>query len=187
MGTEIGFSDRVQSLVARLSQREPCALTELVDVTSFRLVRFAVALSRHQQDAEDAVQAVFVRLAAEPQRMTAVATAWNYLLGMVRNEVLANVRRHKRCSPSGTMEELVTRCPVDEAEREESYRAVWKAIRDLPTAQAEVVVLKIWEGMTFAEIGETLQLSPNTVASRFQYAMTKLTSSLRAQQGVHRD
>ena len=71
--------------------------------------------------------------------------------------------------------------PVDEAEREESHRAVWAALRSLPQEQAEVVVLKIWEGLTFSQIGDVLTISPNTAASRYQYAMTKLTSRLSKQ------
>ena len=46
------------------------------------------------------------------------------------------------------------------------------------TEQAEVVVLRIWEGMTFAEIGEVLEISQNTAASRYQYAMQKLSRRL---------
>ena len=84
--------------------------------------------------------------------------------------------------------DLVTLCRVDELEREESYRAVWSALRTLPPEQAEVVVLKIWEEMTFAQIGQILETSPNTVASRYQYAMARLTRRLASQQReVQRD
>jgi RNA polymerase sigma-70 factor (ECF subfamily) len=52
-------------------------------------------------------------------------------------------------------------------------------LQKLPPAQSEVVVLKIWEGMTFAEIGEVLGESPNTAASRYRYALQKLTHFLQ--------
>ena len=73
---------------------------------------------------------------------------------------------------------------LDEIELEETHRAIWCAIRGLPREQAEVVVLKIWEDMTFLEIGQLLEVSPNTVASRYQYAMGKLASKLSSQQGA---
>jgi RNA polymerase sigma-70 factor (ECF subfamily) len=51
-----------------------------------------------------------------------------------------------------------------------------------------VVVLKIWEEMTFAQIGQILDTSPNTVASRYQYAIAKLTRRLaKPLREVHRD
>src|SRR5262249_23722812 len=150
------------------------ALGMLFDLTARRLVRFAVTISHHQQDAEDAVQAVLTRLAVDPRRVAGSDWPWAYLLQMVRNEVLVILRRRRRCAPTGDLYDLTTYCPVDEMEREETHRAVWSALRFLPVEQAEVVVLKIWEDMTFAQIGAILELSPNTVASRYQYGLAKL-------------
>jgi RNA polymerase sigma-70 factor (ECF subfamily) len=48
------------------------------------------------------------------------------------------------------------------------------ALSELPEPQREVVVLKIWSGLTFAQIAGALAESPNTVAARFRYAMQKL-------------
>ena len=97
---------------------------------------------------------------------------------MVRNDALLIARRKQRSLAADDLTDLATHCQVDELEREETHRAVWSALRTLPPEQAEVVVLKIWEEMTFAQIGHILEISPNTAASRYQYAMTKLTSRL---------
>ncbi|MGY8716457.1 MAG: RNA polymerase sigma factor, partial [Verrucomicrobiia bacterium] len=48
----------------------------------------------------------------------------------------------------------------------------------LPSEQREVVVLKVWGGLTFAQIAEQLDLSANTAASRYRYALTKLREAL---------
>lgn len=180
------FADRVRECTDQLATTGVEALGVLFDLTAQRLVRFAAALTRHQQDAEDAVQAALARLARQPHRLHGIARPWAYLLRIVRNEVLANVRRQQHTSPAGSLADLVTCCPVDEAEREESHRAVWAALRTLPAEQAEVVVLKIWEEMTFAQIGEVLDVSPHTAASRYQYAMAKLTARLtRRSEALH--
>jgi RNA polymerase sigma-70 factor (ECF subfamily) len=42
------------------------------------------------------------------------------------------------------------------------------------------VVLKIWESFTFAQIAELLRLPQPTVASRYRYAMQKLSRKLAA-------
>jgi RNA polymerase sigma-70 factor (ECF subfamily) len=103
---------------------------------------------------------------------------------MVRNEALLICRRQQRCSLSGSLGDLLTRRLVDEVEREETHRAIWMALRELPSQQAEVVVLKIWEEMTFAQIGELLDVSPHTAASRYQYAIRKLAGKLTS---LHRE
>jgi RNA polymerase sigma-70 factor (ECF subfamily) len=178
MATTSDFSQRVRECSERLSEMGAGALGALFDLTSDRLVRFAIALARNQHDAEDAVQTALVRVAREPRVLAAARCPWAYLLRIVRNEALVIARRKQRCSPAGNLADLVTVRRVDELEQEETHRAVWSALRTLPADQAEVVVLKIWEGMTFAQIGEILEASPNTIASRYQYAMAKLTQRL---------
>ena len=53
-----------------------------------------------------------------------------------------------------------------------------EAVVQLPSEQREVVVLKVWGGLTFAQIAEQLDLSANTAASRYRYALTKLREAL---------
>lgn len=174
----------VRESTDRLSVVGVAALGALFDLTAQRLVRFAAARTRHQSDAEDAVQAALARLATTPKLLAGVNCPWSYLLRMVHNEVLLIARRQQRVALGGSLDDLVTHCPVDELEREESHRAVWSALRTLPPEQAEVIVLKIWEEMTFAQIAEVLELSANTVASRYQYGMAKLSRRLLQQQPV---
>lgn len=182
------LSERVRECTGRLAIAGVDALGALFDLTSHRLVRFAVTLTRNQHDAEDCVQTVLVRVAGDPVLLNSVDSPWAYLLRMVRNEALL-VGRRKRTRPMlGDVTDLVTLCRVDELEREETHREVWSALRTLPSEQAEVVVLKIWEEMTFAQIGQILDTSPNTAASRYQYALAKLTKRLLpTRREVHRD
>jgi RNA polymerase sigma-70 factor (ECF subfamily) len=178
MGEQTTFSERVGERASTLAELGVNALGALYDLTARRLVRYAVTLTRNQHDAEDAVQAVLVRVAARPNLLAAAKCPWSYLLRMVRNEALGIVRRRKRWSLVSNVADLFTRHLVDEVELEETHRAVWKALRQIPTEQAEVVVLKIWEQATFVEIAEVLEISPNTAASRYQYAMEKLSHQL---------
>jgi RNA polymerase sigma-70 factor (ECF subfamily) len=172
------FTRRLEACTAHLASVGVDALGPLFDLTSNRLVRFAVTLTRNQHDAEDAVQATLVKVAARPRLLADATRPWPYLLQMVRNESLAVARRKQRCVAAGNLSDLATVRRVDDLEQEDSHRAVWAALRSLPSVQAEVVVLKIWEAMTFAEIAEVLGASPNTVASRYQYAMAKLSQRL---------
>jgi RNA polymerase sigma-70 factor (ECF subfamily) len=178
MGERPTFSERVSQRASALAELGVSALGGLYDLTARRLVRYAVTLTRNQHDAEDALQAVLARLAARPKLLAAANHPWAFLLRMVRNEALGIVRRSKRSTLVASLADLTTRRRVDEVELEDTHRAVWKALRQLPAEQAEVVVLKIWEQMTFAEVGAVLEISPNTAASRYQYAMQKLSRRL---------
>lgn len=172
----------VRGFATKLSEDGVGALGGLFDLTSQRLVRYAVTISRNQHDAEDAVQTALAKVASQPHRLSRAERPWSYLLQMVRNESLLVLRKRKRVSLLGNLSDLLTRCPVDTMEQEETHRAIWTALRRLPTNQAEVVVLKIWEEMTYAQIAEVLDENPDTVASRYRYAMEKLASMLTSQQ-----
>jgi len=66
-----------------------------------------------------------------------------------------------------------------EIEDRERARLVQDALDRLPVEQREVVTLKIWGGLTFAEIAEALEIPANTAASRYRYALEELRRQTR--------
>jgi RNA polymerase sigma-70 factor (ECF subfamily) len=56
-----------------------------------------------------------------------------------------------------------------------------RAMEELSREQREVLVLKIWGEQTFESIGETLEISPNTAASRYRYGLEKLRKVLKGE------
>jgi RNA polymerase sigma-70 factor (ECF subfamily) len=173
------LSNQVREYAECISASGGAALAGLYDLTAQRLVRFSVTITRNQHDAEDAVHAALIRVVSNPQLLLRAESAWPYLLSMVRNESLVVLRKKKRWSLVSTLTDLLTSRSVDELEREETYRSVWLALRTLPTEQSEVVVLKIWENLTFAQIGLVLDCSASTAASRYRYALIKLSGMLQ--------
>ena len=152
------------------------ALAELYDLAAPRLVRYAVTLTRNLDDAEDVLQAAFVQIARCPERLAEARHPWPYLLRVVRNEALRVIRQRRSQPPVENPPACVDHTQFDQQEVAESVR---NALNKLPPIQAEVVVLKIWENMTFAQIGAVLGTSPNTAASRYRYALEKLTPLLQ--------
>ncbi len=172
------FSIRIRKCATEVGQGGACALGKLYDLTAPRLVRYAHMLTRNREDAEDALQAAMVRIALNPRVLANARYPWAYFLKIVRNEALNIVRRKKPA-------QLLSCCTAvwtDEThllETADLNQQVQIALRKLPPSQSEVVVLKIWEEMTFAEIGEVLGQSPNTAASRYRYALSKLSQHLQ--------
>jgi len=65
-------------------------------------------------------------------------------------------------------------------------RAV-RALPRLPAEQREVIVLKLWHGMTFEAIGDLLSIPANTAAGRYRYGLRKLRSWLEIHDEEQRD
>jgi RNA polymerase sigma-70 factor (ECF subfamily) len=61
-----------------------------------------------------------------------------------------------------------------------SQRELAAAIDRLPVEQREVLVMKIWNELTFAEIAAALAISQNTAASRYRYALGALKKNFVA-------
>jgi len=150
----------------------------MFDLSAQRLVRLAMTITATQQDAEDALQYAFSRIAAKPRLLAKADHPWPYLIRTVRNEALRIVQK-RRPGRLGEFDREGKTPSVDEVfQQQETAERVRRILQGLPKAQYEVVILKHWEGLTFAEIAETLEKSQNTVASRYRYAMEKLQRSL---------
>lgn len=146
-----------------------------------KLVLFARQWVPSFADAEDVVQNAFVRFwrhrpDAQPEHYpllyAAVRTAaLDYIRGSERR-----MRRENddRATPAGHDEPFFD-TTIEQRERAE---AIQTALQRLPEAQREVLVLRIWGDLTFAQIAETLDESINTVASRYRYAVQALRESI---------
>ena len=175
----------MRECACRIKREGISALQELYDLTAPRLYRYALTITRHHQDAEDVLQAAMVRITLHSHRLADAIHPWAYFLRVVRNEALRIAREQKArrsreqlTSPEILEQgEMVTQ-DLQGAGVSEIREFVQAAMKTLPAEQAEIVVLKIWEELTFAEISQILDESPNTVASRYRYALRKLNQSL---------
>ncbi|MEM9157527.1 MAG: RNA polymerase sigma factor [Verrucomicrobiota bacterium] len=157
---------------------------DLYRKTSSRLLLFARQYVSGLQDAEDVLQEAFVKFWKNREEGLDEERQVARLYGCVRWVALDWLRRNGRrvkredaASNDASLREGDTlfECPVDEEER---VKAMQDALLQLPEAQREVVALKVWSGLTFDAIGEALDISPNTAASRYRYALAALRTNM---------
>lgn len=141
------------------------------------LLLFARQWVRTSADAEDIVQEAFVKFWRADRNIG----NRGLLYSAVRTTALDFIRRDSRRA----RRELAVFSESDEAVQfeidDESQRELTAAVDRLPQEQREVLVMKIWNDLTFAEIGEALGISQNTAASRYRYALTALKKALLPQ------
>jgi RNA polymerase sigma-70 factor (ECF subfamily) len=141
------------------------------------LLLFARQRVPSRADAEDVVQEAFVHFWRTRQRAADPAA---YLYRCVKNCALDWQRGRKRqrrreVAVARPEAETLFDGPLEEGERRSAIEAV---LLNLPESQREVVVAKIWGCLSFPQIAEALQISPNTAASRYRYALAKLREQL---------
>ncbi|MGH8163859.1 MAG: RNA polymerase sigma factor, partial [Rhodanobacteraceae bacterium] len=81
-------------------------------------------------------------------------------------EAAASLEAADRCEPIFTTED-------------EGQQLLAAAVERLPNEQKEVVLLKIRNELTFAEIAGVLEISQTTAASRYRYALGALKKILQ--------
>ena len=124
------------------------------------------------------MQAAMVRIANKPSALASARLPWPYFVRVARNEALKIVQKRRSNRSLSVLFEPTSR-EKDEAEEDDNRAFIRRAISRLPKKQAEVVVLKVWENLTFSEVADVLDESPNTIASRYRYALQKLTEVLQ--------
>jgi len=143
-------------------------LGALYDVWASRLLAYMMTITRDRSRAEDALQNLFVKLATISPALRDPTT---YLFRAARNEAISISRRRKERA----LDELeVVAVPGRPAEA----AAIAEALDSLPPEQLDVVLLHVYEGLTFREIAEVLDVPPDTAASRYRYALEKLRGML---------
>lgn len=146
----------------------------LYETQAPQIVLYGRALGLSHGEAEDVLQETFIALM---QRDEPPEKPLNYCLRTFRNRAL----NHKRGLWRRLARELESARWFERSEGESpAERAAMRCLEKLPCEQREVIVLKIWHGHTFEQIGELLDLSPNTAAGRYRYGLQKLKACLNA-------
>jgi RNA polymerase sigma factor (sigma-70 family) len=141
------------------------------------LLLFAQAVTGERGRAQDAVHQVFLKL-IEKGSLRQVVDKKAYLFACVRNAALNEGKQRQRNAPLDP--DAAWFIPPDrDYAGEQNLR---RALEALPGDQRQVMVLHVWGELTFSQISDLLDLSSNTVASRYRYALAKLRDSMFAKE-----
>ena len=136
------------------------------------LVAFACSILGDRASAEDVLHQVFLKLLE--RSALAPDDPRTYLFRAVRNAALNIWRSRSRHV------ELDSQPAWFEAPAESAGEgiALELALKELPSGQREVIMLRIWGGMTLEEAAGVLEIPANTAASRYRYGLEKLRQRL---------
>lgn len=140
-----------------------------------RLLLFARQWLPGRADAEDAVQAGFVKFwrskpgASEADTPLLYAAVRCAALDLLKR----NARRLRREDQAALDAEDVW-WDADSLAGRETAGEIRQAMTRLPEEQREVIVLRVWADLGFAEIAAALGENINTISSRYRYALANL-------------
>jgi RNA polymerase sigma-70 factor (ECF subfamily) len=164
------------------SARQKPEIERLYDEHAQPLYAFLLNLTRDEADTRDLLQDIFVKLARGPELLAGVRDKRAFLIRLAHNAAIDLIRR--RGTRDKTREQFAAEnispfAPTGNPDEQAFRTALAEALAGLPEDQRAVVHLKLWDGLTFEQIADALDIPLNTAASRYRYGLDKLRERLR--------
>lgn len=144
-----------------------------------KFLLFARQKARFEADAQDLVQEAVLEAMGRsdgskpPPVALVMATIHRRAIDFARSEDRRAVRELK--VHAGASEAWFD----NEVEQREQGYLIQSAMKQLPEIYREVITLKVWGELTFAEIADALGIPANTAASRYRYGLGELRKLTR--------
>lgn len=142
----------------------------------------ALSVTRNRAEAEDSVQDAFMKLAKKDIAPKGDPVA--YIYAIVRNAALDRLRKRKRIvdAPEFVFEDEKSKEPKPGMSLQEQERnfIIRKEIEKLDEPQREVIIMKLFTGLTFEQISEILNEPLSTVSSRYARTLKSLKQRMEA-------
>lgn len=165
----VGAEDPLDEVVARAMRGDRRAFGVLYE--RFHRVVHAIALARvGARDASDIVQDVFAYVWAKLTTLREPAAFPGWITTIARSKAVDHARKVR---PTTDADELT----CDQPPHAEAARAL-QAIRELPEAYRETLIMRLVEGLTGPEIAERTQLTAESVRVNLHRGMKLLRERL---------
>jgi RNA polymerase sigma-70 factor (ECF subfamily) len=168
-----------QELIMRSQQGDRRAYGELVTLYQNGVINVVYRMCGNPILAEDAGQEAFIRAWKNLRRFDGRHSFRSWIYRIAINAALDVLKREKETSELDALQ-LAAGNDLPEAtlERKERADEVRQAILALPEVQRTVLILREYEGLSYAEISSALGIPLGTVMSRLSYARGQLRQSL---------
>ena len=168
-------------LVTRAQGGDRNAFSELVGIHARGVLNVIYRMCGDEQLAEDAAQEAFIQAWLHLPSYRPQTPLRNWLYRIAVNAATDKFRKEKRILPTDIEDlQLTDERPDPESvvSQRERTALIQQAVLSLPEASRAVLVLREYEGMSYHEIADALDIPVGTVMSRLNYARKLLKDKL---------
>ena len=165
--------------IAAAQEGDRQAFGKLVELHRQGVINVVYRMCGDSQLAEEAAQEAFIRAWQNVRRYNSRFAFRNWVYRIALNVAIDDLRRTKETVDieAGPLA-AGTEGPEASLERKERSEQVRQAVLDLPPASRAVLVLREYEGLTYQEIADALDIPIGTVMSRLNYARSQIRKVL---------
>jgi len=165
----------------KLSRSEKMAFERYVKANMKRAYYSAFGIIGSHDAAMELTQAAFIKAYRNFKSFDNTKNFFTWYYTILRNLCL-NFIRDSKSKRTVTFDEQIEwkedTNPADDIEKEELKKKLWESISQLEFEDREIITLKEFEGLSYKEISEALNIPIGTVMSRLYYARKKLAKKL---------
>ncbi len=172
-----------EELVRKCLEGDRGAFGTLVERYQATVYNVALRMVHDRADAEDVAQVAFVRAFQKLSTFDPKFKFFSWLYRIVVNEALNHLKQRQRFEPleADTIGETPDEGETEEEKEEgrDLERRIQECLMELKIEYRTVVVLKHFQDLSYAEIGQILDIPEKTVKSRLFTARSVLRMILR--------
>jgi RNA polymerase sigma-70 factor (ECF subfamily) len=172
-----------QELLVRLKNGDMLAFDRVYELYSHKLFSFVFRILKNEDEANDIVQEVFVKIWESRAKLGDYQLLNSYIFTIAYNNSINLIR--KRINSNKYLDHLknasviqISPAAISDIEFNELNNQAEKLIANLPERQKQVYLLHREDGLTYAEIAERLNISKNTVENHMVKALKYLRKNM---------
>lgn len=161
----------LHELFCKLKEKEENAYEQLYQKYASLVYRIAFSILKNQENAEDVMQNVFVKLANLSKEKLPSKYEASWLYSVTKNEAISYLRKNKEALP---IEEVSKERKEDELEefmQRDSYETM---ISYLENKEKQIISLKVEMGLSFKEIASLLNMPMGSVQWKYYKSLHSL-------------
>lgn len=168
-------SRRLEEYLKEIAQNNMTSLRLLYEATSAGVYSFALSMLKNREDAEDALQDVYLSVSKSAHLYVPMGRPMEWIMTVTRNICLSKLRERSRSAPLMQQDE-----PAEFSgfSRTEDRMILGEALRTLTDEEQRIVALKSVAGLKHHEIAAVLGIPQSTVRSKYRRAIKKLRQYL---------
>jgi RNA polymerase sigma-70 factor (ECF subfamily) len=172
----------IKAAIAKVQSGDTAAFGPVYDAHIERIYRFVYYKTHHRPTAEDITADVFMKALAKISSFDAergTFTGWLYQIA--RNSVIDHYRRER---PTDDIEDVWGLAADSDTARDAEAAIMAERLHEhlsaLTSEQRDIVIMRVWEGLSYREIADALGKSEASC----KMAFSRATKTLRASMGL---
>lgn len=168
-------SRRLEEYLKEIADDNMASLRLLYEETSAGVYSFTLSMLKNREDAEDAMQDVYLSIHRSAHFYTPMGRPMEWIMTVTKNICISKLRARNKLNPLSDEDKPIA---FPDISRSEDRMLLNEALKILTDEERKVIILKTVAQLKHREIATVLGIPQATVRSKYRRALKKLKQYL---------